>query len=545
MEEKTPNVPGHDLSQQAERDRQGRAARVARINQDLLDRPREMKRQMGEQPSLRLRIAENLWDITEAAQSRSPAVTRAAILHAAGMGRASESTKRAPYYLCDQTLPPAEKAKRAKQLTHDPSGYVKLARAAAMLLDLDDRDAFLLDLFAGTRFAAEIESDLPADDPQREAWATLLQWFQRHVQAIDDECDLRRYFARQLGWGLRLKDGKFQSGGSGVEEPSAFLGWVDAGYSRRGIFRFVDWDPREVMPDDYTAWDIANYEDLVSRNAYKLPVEVHTVLVLWLVLAQESAGGRVTPCLRVRCISYINAAEDWKALDGYVQKPVQKGRLIARCWRGIATRRDQPPTQLPASLLQQVVPNGRLQPAPVREFEIDESEFVFSDMETYGYGFHAGEVTLRDHLPEVPPSLLSDNPYDKPCVILPLGEDTLSILGLPVSGYMAEWMWKEAPQDKFAGPVPSILTALPEPLADAWLTGDEEARKRIEEVAASPTPFSARTMLAALDRACQSPDHEQTPIHQLRTSARKLTAALATAIAEMEAKRDANLRKSL
>jgi len=85
MEDKTPNVPGHDLSQQAERDRQARAARVARINQDLLDRPREMKRQMGEQPSLRLRlrIAENLWNIMEEAQSRSPAVTRATILHEA------------------------------------------------------------------------------------------------------------------------------------------------------------------------------------------------------------------------------------------------------------------------------------------------------------------------------------------------------------------------------------------------------------------------------------------------------------------------------
>ena len=74
---------------------------------------------------------------------------------------------------------------------------------------------------------------------------------------------------------------------------------------------------------------------------------------------------------------------------------------------------------------------------------------------------------------------------------------------------------------------------------------DEARRKQIERIAANPTPFKAGTMLAALDRACQSSEQENTPIHQLRRSARDLAAALAAAIAEAEATRDANLRKSL
>jgi hypothetical protein len=113
------------------------------------------------------------------------------------------------------------------------------------------------------------------------------------------------------------------------------------------------------------------------------------------------------------------------------------------------------------------------------------------------------------------------------------------------SSYMAELRWREAQSSKPWSAVSAILTALTEPLADEWLAQDEAGQARIAAIAANPTPFAASTMLAALDRACQAPDHEQTPINQLRSSARELTAALAAAISELETKRDANLRKSL
>ncbi|WPB86394.1 hypothetical protein [Sediminicoccus rosea] len=546
MGDKTPNVPGHDLSQQAERDRQVRAARVARINQDLLDRPREMKRQMGAQPSLRLRIAENLWNIMEDAQSRSPAVTRATILHEAGMGRASESTKRAPYFLCDPTWPPAKKAERAKQLTHDPSGYVRLARAAAKLLGLDDRDFYLVDLFAGTRFAAEIESELPPEDPQREAWATLLALLQHQARKISQEFDLPRYFARQTGWGLGYRDGKFQPGSGGAKEPSAFLGWVEAGSPRSGVFRFRLLDPKELYGPDCTPDDVANYEDLLRRGADELPVTVHTVLVLHLVLAPQGPGSAVAPCLRARCVSYILSADYSNVFEPYTGKQMQRGDVIAVCHRAIATRAESPLTRLPESLAAGLVRSVSQQPAPKREFEIGEREMVYTHMsDCSGYGFDMGDVVLRDELHGIPPSLASVEPDDSPRIIVPLGEEALVILGLRISGFMAERNWTEAQPSKPVSAAPAILTASTVPLADEWLAQDEAGRARIAAIAANPTPFAAGTMLAALDRACQAPDHEQTPINQLRGSARELTAALATAIAEMEATRDANLRKSL
>lgn len=542
MIDQTPNVPGHNLSQQAERDKQTRAARSARIKQDLLDRPLEMKRQMSRQLSLRLRLAENLWDIVETARSQSSVVTRSAVLHRAGMGAYG---KRAEYFFCDPSWPKEKKAERAKKLTQHPRGYVRLAQKTAELLGIEDTDAFLFDLFSGTSFAAEIESELPPEDPQREAWATLLDLLQQQARKTSNEFDLPRYFARQTGWGLRYREGKFQPGSSGVEEPSAFLGWVEAGYPRRGVFRFRLLDPREAYGSDCTTDDVTNYEDLLRRGADELPVIVHTVVVLHLVLAPQGVGSAVALCLRARCVSYIISADYSSAFQPYTGKQMQRGAVIAVCQRAIATRTESLPKQLPESLTGGAVKALSHQFASDKEFEVGEGELVYRDMESSGYGFDCGDVVLRDELNGIPPSLASVEPYDMPRIIMPLGEEALGILGLRISAFMAERKWAEEQSSKPASAEPVILTALTQPLVDAWLAENEAGRARVSAVSANPTPFEPSTMLAALDRACQAPDQEKAPISQLRNSARELASALATAVADAEAARDANLRKWL
>ena len=469
MKSMMPTTPGHDTSQQAERDRQARAARVAGLNHILLDRSREIKRHMSEQASQRLRVAENLWSIIEAAQRQSPTVTRAAVLHSAQMGRVAESTKRAEYYLCDPRLPPEEKARRATKLTRDPQGYVRLARATAALLHRDDTDAFLLDLFAGTRFAAEVESDLPLEDPQREAWATLLMGIQRRATAISDEFALPSYFVRQRGWGFRYENGRFLTGGREAEEPTAFLGWVDAGW-RRGLFSFRILDPRDLYGADCTPDDVATYEELVSAKADEVPVDVHTVLALHLVLAPQAAGGTVVPCLRARCLTYITVAQHWNLLQPYTGKPLQRGEVIATCDRALATRKARPVNSLPHSLNPSALAAGQPQQASLRDFEIGEHELTTFSVEALrSYGFDMGMVTLADAQPKVPPSLCSDEESDSPRVILPLGEEALSLLELPISSFMMELDWERSASSSLPASQRTAFTSLPYPIVRDWL----------------------------------------------------------------------------
>ncbi len=544
MTDGTLHTPAHELSQEAERSRLAHAARVARIQQELLDRPVDMKSQMGRDRSLRLRMAENLWNIIEAAQERSSLVTRRAVLHAANKGRPEDSTKRAPLYLCDPKLEMAEKLKRAERLTHDPRKYVELAQATAVLLGVE-KNTFFLDLFDGTKFAAELESDLPLEDPQREAWSTLLDWLQRRTRSISEDFALRRYFTRQMGWGLQFRDGKFEKGSSVAQEPTAFLGWVEPGPPRYGIFRFSVCDPRDSNPDEYTEEEVARFSDFVERRAHEVRVKVHTVLVLHLVIAPRENGGAVAPYLRMRCVTYVVADEYPSALEPFLANPPQRGQVIAMCYRAIASGNKGAHKQLPALLLPKSQSQGPHHSVPILEFEIGEREISGSYFDWYGFGFESGTLMIRDDLPSVPSALISDDPFDAPRTILPLGEGTLDILNFDISRYMVEEEWKNRKLKDSSDELPESLIALPWPFAETWLNGDDGTRKQLDEIAAKLNPFKSRTMLAAVDRACQVSDHEKTPISQLRDSARELTMALEKVIVDAEAQRDANLRKSL
>jgi len=544
MTDATSNVPAHELSQESERQRLARAARIARIKQELLDRPRDMKSQMGRDLRLRLRVAENLWNIIEGAEERSSLVTRRAVLHAANKGRPEESTKRAPLYLCDPKLEMSTKLLRAKKLTHDPRKYVELAQATAALLDLD-KDIFLLDLFAGTKFEAEVENDLPLEDPQREAWSTLLDWLQRRTRSIVEEFDLRRYFTRQIGWGLQYRDGKFEKGSPFAEEPTAFLGWVEPASPRYGVFRFDVVDPKESMPDLYTKEDATKFAELIERRAHEVQVRVHTILVLHLVIAPQENGSAAAPYLRIRCVTDVVANEYQSALEPFLVSPPKRGQVIAKCLRAIASETRSKYKQLPALLVPKPQCQESHHSAAVLEFDVGESEMSGSYDDFYGFGFDTGTLMIRDDLPGVPSSLISNDPSEAPRMIIPLGEETLDILNLQTSRYMLEDRWKDdKPKDSFEI-LPESLTALPWPLAEDWLNGDEGSRKQLEEIAAKLNPFKSGSMLAALDRACQVSDHSKTPMNQLRASAEELTNALASVITDAESQRDQNLRKSL
>jgi hypothetical protein len=544
MNEDTPNAPGHKLSQQAIRDQRARDAHVELMKQALLDRRQEFNRLMKQKDSLRLLIAGNLWNVVKAAGERDPGITRAAVLHEAGMGHPYESSKRAPYYFCDPSLDNQEKKKRAKKLAKNPLKYVELAKATARLLHRDDEDAFLLELFQGTPFVAEMQSDI--EDPQREIWDTLVSWLQQRTKKISEEFDLRRYFSRQTGWGLNYKDGCFTPGDGQAEEPSAFLGYVEAGYPRRGTFEFTAYDPRDLYGSDCTPEDIATYEDLMRRSGNKVKVDIHSVIVLHLVFAPKGVADAVIPCLRARCVSYLTTADHWDALEHFTGRSLPRGTLIAKCYRAIGTKSSDYATKLPACLIPEEAPIRYRTTANEHEFDISEAEICFSDPypNIIGLG-DTGSVRTNDILPGVPSTLISDSEDDSPHIILPLGEDALRLLSFPISRFMMDQISRDKEVKQSSNEECPILRKIPYGLSYSWLHGDDEERKKVEVISEKLTPFKEGTMLAALLRACRCSDHVGTPMNQLYKSVQDLTTALDKAINDAEAQLDADLRKSL
>jgi len=530
----SPNSPRPPSARTEERERRRLSARRDRAEQALVENF------MVQSKAQRLRLAENLWSIIKAA----PSVTQAAALHEAGFGRKEDSTKRAVNYLCDPEWSEERKRKRVQSLTKKPLGYLSIARAVARLANADNQDTYLLDLVAGTSFGAEVESDIVLEDPQRDAWAALEKFIQKHAQEISRESGLPLYFSRQQGWGLTFRDGHFRSGGRQAEEPATFLGWVEVGGPRSGLFLFRDVDPRD-SGFDCTPETIAEYKAIHAQNAYALKAYVHTILVLHLVLAPNGVGGAVVPSLRARCLTYVEAAEGSDRLMPFGGRPIHRGEVMAICHRGFAAPIVEDPYPLPACLVPTAQPRTSERQTKQREFLISERELRCNPMDFDFFGFDMASVEISDQVPGLPPSLVTDEEDEAPRVMMPIGEEPLSLLNLPLSRFMLERTHREAGGDASWEEAAKIITKLTFPLAEDWLKGDSETKARIKEISDVPGPYrSESSMLAALDRAFHSGGYTKDPYCMLRADARNLASELDIAIEEIEEKRSAKLWES-
>lgn len=107
-----------------------------------------------------VRVAENMWRILEALERRG--FSKATVLREGGAGNDGDSTKRLARFALNPELDPAKKAKKAADLTKGTSPYLRIAEAAGRLAERDE-DAYVTNLFNGTRFAAAGDTALTED----------------------------------------------------------------------------------------------------------------------------------------------------------------------------------------------------------------------------------------------------------------------------------------------------------------------------------------------------------------------------------------------
>ncbi len=135
--------------------KQNRAATAARASK-IRDAVRGAKLSPTEQE----RVAENMWRIL--AESERQGVAKIVVLHAGGAGNEGDSTKRLERFALNPDLEPAKKRIKAGRLTKGADKYIRIAEAAGRLTQTD-ADAYVADLFNGTRFAAAGDTSVTED----------------------------------------------------------------------------------------------------------------------------------------------------------------------------------------------------------------------------------------------------------------------------------------------------------------------------------------------------------------------------------------------
>ena len=140
------------------------------VTADLI-RKQIQKRPLVHSERERLIIAENLWEILDAATKQKTELSAAKILHEAGQGKEEESTKRLSFFAVKPTLPIEDRLRRASKLRRHVDRYVHIAMTAATAAGMST-DSTLVQLFSRTTY----EQGAPADavDPFDEALADLL-----------------------------------------------------------------------------------------------------------------------------------------------------------------------------------------------------------------------------------------------------------------------------------------------------------------------------------------------------------------------------------
>lgn len=542
-----PKGTGPTSPMEAERLRRRLQARRERIMQAICDNSRL-------RPPERRRVAENLWRIMEEARSRRADATHARILHRAGRGDGTDSTKYGYNYLIDPDWPDAKRATRTKKLIQTLHSYREIAQAAAECAGLEDRDAYLLDLVRGTGIEAEIESSMPPDDPRREGWEALCRCIGLHADRIAQDYSLGRYFALQKGWQMSMRAGVFEPGAYRREEPTLFLGWVEPGWYRPGVLEFNMISPDDAYGADASDSDRAEFEKLSQPGALCVAVHVHSVVVLHLVLAPEGLGGAVIPCLRARCRTYVVAAERSPHLVPEGDEVVERGQILALLDRALLGPAALSGSRLPASLTAGRAPAHR---SPATVHDVEERELFVSPSDISGLVQDAAELRMEGDGPAVLAPFSGDD-WKAPHLIEPLGETALALLELPVSWTPMLLSRNEDDQNWLARMQRAprqVQQALVFPQMAACLNEGEVGLQRATEIADRAAPFKAGSMLAALGRAMWSEpgDEAASGVHQedgqihvaLRRSASELTTALEVAVAKAEARWDAGLHQSL
>jgi hypothetical protein len=140
----------------------------------------------------RLRLAENLWDLLEAAVRKAPTLTKALILQKAGQGQPHESTKRLGYFAIDPALPIDTRDKRSQDLRKHVAKYAHIAKMGADLSGLDPNEAIIM-LVRGTGY--ERQAPDAKSEPFDSALVDIQTAIQRLTESVTASHDIETYFA--------------------------------------------------------------------------------------------------------------------------------------------------------------------------------------------------------------------------------------------------------------------------------------------------------------------------------------------------------------
>ncbi len=175
---------------------QNRAAVVARA-----EKIREAARRAKLLPYEQERVAENLWRILEEAEKHG--CPKSTVLRQGGAGNEGDSTKRLERFALNPDLDQVRKQVKLGRLTKGAEKYLKIAEAAGRLVE-NDADAYVAQLFNGTRFVAAGEPAVSEDvyvemaDLVRTVCAGVAR--KHSLQEVFRLCDERRlcYYSRSL-----------------------------------------------------------------------------------------------------------------------------------------------------------------------------------------------------------------------------------------------------------------------------------------------------------------------------------------------------------
>jgi hypothetical protein len=156
------------------------------------------KAPMVHSKQVRIQLANNLSQILAEVRPLTPTKD---VLHAAGQGGETESTKRLPYYALNPELPASERDKRAEKLTKSIGKYMRIVAAAARLSGKNESD-LIRRFVAGTVYDPLTEEiDATGIDMNVEGWVHLETTIQTVATNISNKYKLPQFFqlVRNLG----------------------------------------------------------------------------------------------------------------------------------------------------------------------------------------------------------------------------------------------------------------------------------------------------------------------------------------------------------
>jgi len=325
----------------ASRENLEKAERERKVVSDRI-RANKMRQRLEEKPIIhsesdRFHVAKNLGRILENMKSKD--YRPAMLLRQLGMGQAEESTKRLYNYTlrADATL---EKARdRVSRLTKKAAKYLRIAEAAAKVMN-DDQELIVLRLFENTKY--QVTEDI--SDEQVAYLEQMRDLLVTMANAAIRRNDLKSYLeileSKEIGWDIDGSFGNFRSVPPTVflddrlARHVSYLGYVPSVLLYRRFAELKSPIEGEAFQIDFdknanTLKDFWHGEgDLPRKNQSHVRVEVASEV--WFGIAPMESSWKVEPIFEKRYAFRIEGCGNEKSIRVTTYDPNIVRQLILR-----------------------------------------------------------------------------------------------------------------------------------------------------------------------------------------------------------------------